>query len=298
MIVTITGGTGFIGRALIRRLEARGDTVRVISRSHGHYIWDPFIAPPLSPAFEGADAVVHLSGATVAQRWTAEARQLIRDSRVMGTRNLVEGLRRLGQPPAVLVASSAVGYYGDRGNEILDETSAPGAGFLPEVCQQWEDEANAASAFGVRVVTKRTGMVLHPSGGALAKMLTPFKFGLGGRLGSGRQWTSWIHLDDMVESILFSIDNAALAGPVNAVSPHPVTNREFVRSLARALHRPAIFPAPAFALKYALGEMAEIVLASQRVLPRALERAGYQFQHPSLDSALDDLLRSPSGMVN
>jgi len=298
MIVTITGGTGFIGHALVRRLEARGDTVRLLSRTRGPFLWNPLAGPPPAEALQDAGAVIHLSGETVSQRWTPAAKQRIRQSRVAGTLNLVEGLRRLAQPPPVLVASSAVGFYGDRGDEILDESSEPGSGFLPEVCQQWEDASNSASALGVRVVTERTGVVLHRSGGALAKMLLPFKLGLGGRLGSGLQWMPWLHLDDMVEIILFTIGNAAIGGPVNAVSPNPVQNLDFVRSLARALGRPAIFPAPAFALRLAMGEMAEIVLGSQRVLPRVLMQSGYQFRYASLDSALAGLFQSRSGMVN
>lgn len=298
MIVTITGGTGFIGRALVRRLEARGDTVRLLSRSRGPYLWDPLAGPPPPGSLDGATAVVHLAGETVSQRWTEAAKLRIRDSRVTGTLNLVEGLQRLESPPAVLIASSAVGFYGDRGDEILDESSAPGTGFLPEVCQQWENASYSARSLGIRVVTKRTGIVLHPEGGALAKMLLPFKLGLGGRLGSGRQWMPWIHLDDMIESILFSIDNNQIAGPVNAVSPNPVRNQEFVWSLARALRRPAIFPAPAFAMKLILGEMSEIVLGGQRVLPRVLTQSGYQFRYPSLDIALASLFQPPPGVVD
>jgi uncharacterized protein (TIGR01777 family) len=298
MIVTITGGTGFIGRALARRLEARGDTVRLLSRTRGPFIWDPLAGPPPAESLDNAGAVVHLSGETVSQRWTSASKQRILLSRTLGTRNLVEGLRRLDRPPAVLIAASAVGFYGDRGNELLDETSAPGTGFLPEVCQQWENASNSASAPGLRVVTKRTGVVLHPAGGALAKMLLPFKLGLGGRLGSGRQWMAWIHLDDMVESILYSIDNRNIAGPVNAVAPNPVPNREFIRLLARTLDRPAVMTVPAFALKLALGEMSEIVLGSQRVLPQVLLQSGYQFRFPHLDSALASLFQSRSGVVN
>jgi hypothetical protein len=298
MIITLTGGTGFIGRALARRLEARGDTVRLLSRTRGPFIWDPLAGPPPASALEDAGAVVHLSGETVSQRWTSASKQRILLSRTVGTRNLVEALRRLDRPPAVLIASSAVGYYGDRGDEVLDETSARGTGFLAEVCQQWEGASNAASALGLRVVTKRTGVVLHPGGGALAKMLLPFKLGLGGRFGSGRQWIPWIHLDDMIESILYSIDNISITGPVNAVSPNPVPNQEFVRLLARALGRPAFMAVPAFALKLAMGEMAEIVLASQRVLPRVLMQSGYQFRYPNLETALAGLFQSRSNMVN
>lgn len=298
MIVTITGGTGFIGRALVSRLESRGDKVRLLSRTRGPFIWNPLAGPPPPGSLEGANAVVHLAGETVSQRWTSSAKLRIRDSRVVGTLNLVEGLRRLDRPPAVLIASSAVGFYGDRGDEILDESSAPGTGFLPEVCRQWENSSNSALSLGIRVVTKRTGVVLHPEGGALAKMLLPFKLGLGGRPGSGRQWMPWIHLDDMVESIIFSIDNNQITGPVNVVSPNPVRNQEFVRSLAQALRRPAIFHAPAFAMRLILGEMSEIVLGGQRVLPRVLEQTGYQFRYPNLDIALASLFQLPPGVVD
>lgn len=297
MRIAITGGTGFIGRELVRQLKARGDEVRLLSRSRPPYQWDPLAGPPPREALEGSDAVVHLAGESVSQYWTSTAKQRIRESRTKGTQNLVLGLSRMAVPPRVLAAASAVGFYGDRGEEVLDESSLPGTGFLPEVCQEWEDASNSAARLGVRVVTKRTGVVLHPAGGALAKMLLPFKLGLGGPFGSGRQWMPWIHLMDQIGSILYSIDNEVLSGPVNAAAPNPVTNREFVWSLARALHRPAFLPVPAFALKLVLGEMSQIVLGSQRVLPKALDRAGYQFRFPTLDSALADLLQSGSGVV-
>lgn len=297
MRITITGGTGFIGRELVRQLKARGDEVRLLSRSRPPYQWDPLAGPPPREALEGADAVVHLAGESVSQYWTSPARNRIRESRTKGTQNLVLGLSQMAAPPRVLVAASAVGFYGDRGDEMLDESSLPGTGFLPEVCQEWEDASNSAARLGVRVVTKRTGVVLHPAGGALAKMLLPFKLGLGGAFGSGLQWMPWIHLADQIGSILYSIDNEALSGAVNAAAPNPVTNREFVWSLARALHRPAFLPVPAFALRLLLGEMSEIVLASQRVLPTALVQSGYQFQFPQLDSALTGLLESRSGVV-
>jgi hypothetical protein len=286
MIVAITGGTGFIGGALVERLKSRGDQVRLLSRSRGPYLWDPLAGPPPPEALDGADAVIHLAGESVSQYWTAAAKRRILESRVAGTRNLVEGLRRMSAPPRVLVSASAVGFYGDRGDEVLDESSVAGTGFLPEVSQAWEAEANAASGLGIRVVTKRTGVVLHPGGGALAKMLLPFKLGLGGRLGSGRQWMPWIHLDDQIGLTLFALDTPGLAGPVNAAAPGAATNAEFVRSLGRALGRPAVIPAPAFVLRMALGEMAQIVLSSQRVVPRALEQAGYLFRYLTLADAL------------
>lgn len=289
MVVVITGGRGFIGRAITTALTSRGDEVRLLSRSKGPFRWDPMSGPPPAEALEGADAVIHLAGETVSQYWTKAAKRRIRESRVQGTRNLVEGLRRMSARPRVLVSASAVGFYGDCGDEFLDEDSAPGTGFLAEVSQAWEAEALSASELGVRVVTKRTGVVLHPGGGALAKMLLPFKLGLGGRLGAGRQWMPWIHLDDQVGLTLFSLDSPAVSGPLNAVAPNPVTNAEFVRSLASALGRPALIPAPAFALRMALGEMAQIVLSSQRVVPLALEKAGYSFRYPRLVDALSAL---------
>ncbi|MDP9114587.1 MAG: TIGR01777 family oxidoreductase [Acidobacteriota bacterium] len=274
MKVAITGGSGFIGRAIAERLRASGHVVTAVSLR----------TPPRSELFEGCGAVVHLAGEPVAQRWTAAAKERIMNSRVQGTQSLVAALRK--QPPAVLISASAIGYYGSRGDEILTEESSPGAGFLAQVAMAWEQEAVTAEEFGVRVVTPRIGVVLGRGGGALAKMALPFRFGVGGRLADGKQWTSWIHLDDLAALVEFSIANAALRDAVNAVAPSPVTNATFTRELAAALHRPAVFPVPAAALKFLMGEMSQIVLASQRVIPEAASRAGFQFRFKEVDEAL------------
>jgi uncharacterized protein (TIGR01777 family) len=241
-------------------------------------------APP-PESIANADAIVHLAGEPVAQRWTPEVKNKIRESRVGGTRRLVEALAKQKHRPAALVSSSAAGFYGSRGDEILTESSAPGSDFLAEVCQQWENHAAAAESLGIRVARIRTGIVLGKGGGALEQMLPPFKAFVGGRLGSGKQWMSWIHLDDLVGIICHALDNP-VSGAVNGTAPNPVTNTDFTSELARALHRPAIFPVPEFAIKTIFGEMAGIVLASQRILPKAAEGAGYQFRYPQLGPAL------------
>jgi uncharacterized protein (TIGR01777 family) len=233
--------------------------------------------------------VVHLAGEPLAQRWTAEAKRTIRESRVEGTRALVGSLARLSPRPAMLVSASAVGIYGSRGDQLLTEDSAPGSGFLADVCAEWERTAGVANALGIRVVIVRTGVVLG-HGGALARMLPVFKLGLGGRLGSGRQWMSWIHIDDLTALIEFVLSGARLRGPVNATAPNPVTNAEFTRTLASALHRPAFAVVPAFALKMLFGEMASVLLDSQRVLPKAAQAAGFQFRYPDLGPALAGLV--------
>ena len=274
MNVTITGGSGFIGRAVADRLRAAGHAVTSISLR----------TTPPPEDFAGCDAIVHLAGEPVAQRWTAAARERIRESRIEGTRSLVAALRR--EPPRVLISASAVGYYGSRGDEILAEDAAPAADFLGQVAAGWEREARVAEEFGVRVVTPRIGVVLGRGGGALARMLPPFQWGLGGRLGTGRQWMSWVHLDDLVALIEFAIADSTLSGPVNAVSPQPVTNAEFTRELAAVLHRPAIFPVPAAALKLLFGEMAQVLLTGQRVIPEAALRAGFEFRYSDVGRAL------------
>ena len=274
MKVVITGGSGFIGRAIAERLRASGHTVTAVSLR----------TPPSSEVFAGCGAVVHLAGEPVAQRWTAAAKERIMNSRVQGTRTLVAALRH--QPPAVLVSASAIGYYGSRGDELLTEDSPPAADFLGQVAVAWEQEARVAERFGVRVVTPRIGVVLGRGGGALPKMAFPFRFGVGGRLGNGKQWTSWIHLDDLIALVEFSIATTAVSGALNAVAPTPVTNADFTRELAAALHRPAIFPVPAAALKLLLGEMSQVVLASQRVIPKAALRAGFQFRFTEVGEAL------------
>ena len=278
MNIAVTGASGFIGRHLTERLRSESHTVRAVSVR----------TPPRPENFEGCAAVVHLAGEPVAQRWTAAARERIRASRVDGTRALVDALR--ARPPRVLVSASAVGYYGSRGDEVLKEDSPPGSDFLVGVVTRWEREALAAEEFGVRVVRLRTGMVLGPGGGALQRMLLPFRLGLGGRIGDGKQWMSWIHLDDLTALISFALATPALSGAVNAGTPAPVTNAEFTRELARALHRPAIFPVPRFALKLLFGEMAEIVYASQRMVPDVALRAGFDFKFPEIGPALRNIL--------
>jgi uncharacterized protein (TIGR01777 family) len=275
MNITISGASGFIGRHLLKSLAEAGHSPHALTRH----------APPVE-----SDVVIHLAGEPVAQRWTAAAKQRILESRVLGTRTLVEALAKLPRRPEALICASAIGYYGSRGDEILTESSAPGSGFLPQVCVAWEREAQAAEAFGIRVVRVRTGFVLGAHGGAFPRMLGPFRMGAGGRLGSGRQWMSWIHLEDLVALFQFAVESQ-IRGPLNAVAPSPVTNSEFTRELARALGRPALFPVPEFALRLLFGEMADVLLASQRIVPRAAEAAGFRFRFPQLPPALADLLR-------
>ena len=248
-------------------------------------------ADQLAEILGSCDGLVHLGGEPVAQRWTPAAKKRIHDSRVEGTRRLVDALARLSRRPRVLVCASAVGYYGSRGDETLTELSPPGSDFLARVVMDWEDAAQSAEQLGIRVVRLRFGMVLG-AGGALAKLLPLFRWGLGGRLGSGQQWMAWIHLQDAVNLILFALDFSAIRGPINATAPHPVTNDEFTGRLAIALHRPAILPVPRFALRIALGEMSEMLLASQRVLPSVAKSAGFPFQYPDLHAALENLLNS------
>ena len=298
MNVTISGASGFIGRRLLKVLGASGHSLHVLSRNAGTNlpagvrlsVWDPTKGPPPRESLESADAVVHLAGEPVARRWTAETKRRIRDSRVAGTRRLVEALAALPRKPAALICASGVGYYGSRGDEVLQESSPAGHDFLAEVCVAWEREARAAEPLGLRVASIRIGMVLDARGGALPRMLPAFRLGVGGRLGSGRQWMSWIHLSDLVELFRFAIENPLL-GPLNGVAPEPVPNVEFTRQLARALKRPAVFPVPEFGLKLLFGELAQVLLASQRALPRAAEAAGFPFRFPQLGPALADLLR-------
>jgi hypothetical protein len=276
MKIAVTGATGFIGQRLMASLGR--EAVAVSSRGN-------------LDAVAGVDAVVHLAGEPVGQRWTKEVREKIRSSRVEGTRRVVDAMR--ANPPRVLVSASATGYYGSRGDELLTESSPPDDDFLAEVCQQWEREALKAEDFGVRVVCLRNGVALG-DGGALKKMLLPFKLGVGGRIGDGKQWMSWIHIADTIGLIEFAISSSNLRGPANATAPNPVTNSEFTRELAAALHRPAILPVPKFALNLLFGDMAQIVYASQRVIPEAALRAGYQFRFPKLGDALQALAsRSP-----
>ena len=302
MKVLITGATGLIGRQLCASLGGDGHRVVALSRSPGKTSglaagevlkWEPISGPPPSQALSAIDAVVHLAGEPIAdRRWSDEQKKRIRDSRVLSTRNLVEGLRSADSKPAVLVSGSAIGFYGDRGDELLEETAAMGRGFMAEVCRDWENEAAGASGLGIRVVQVRTGVVLSTEGGALKKMLPPFKLGVGGPLGSGRQWFPWIHISDIVGIFRHAIDSSSMKGPVNGVAPEPVTNAEFTKQLGRALRRPAFLPVPEFALRALMGEMADVLFGSQRVVPKAALEAGYEFQYPSLATALADLFGS------
>lgn len=277
MKIVMTGASGFIGRALTARLAASGHEIEPLRTRE-------------TTDVPRCDAVVHLAGESVAQRWGAEAKRRIRESRVESTRRIVESLQRLSPPPTVLVCASAVGIYGSRGDEVLTENSQPGSGFLAEVCVAWEREARAATALGVRVVNPRIGVVLGRGGGALERMLPMFSHGAGGHLGSGRQWWSWIHLDDLSALIEFALNETRLEGPVNATTPQPVTNSDFTHALGAALHRPAVLPVPAFALKFKLGEMATLLLDSQRAVPEAARAAGFEFHYPEIGPALSSIV--------
>ena len=297
MRIAVTGASGTIGRPLVRALLERGDEVTVLSRdpdqardAHGDVdavSWpEPTVAPAPASALAGRDGVFHLAGEPVAQRWNEDVKRRIRESRVAGTRNLVEGLRASDPRPAVLVSQSASGWYGSRGDERLTEDEPAADGFLAEVCVDWEAQARAAEALGMRVVLARTGVVLSPDGGALATMLPPFKLGVGGPLAGGSQYVPWIHIDDDVGALLFCLDHEGASGAVNVSAPEPATNKELSRALGRALHRPALAPVPALAVRALYGEMASILTDSQRVVPRRLEQLGYRFRQPDLHRAL------------
>jgi uncharacterized protein (TIGR01777 family) len=299
MRITITGATGLIGRRLARELRRRGDEVTALSRDPDKakealgteaHAWDPLAGPAPTEALEGRDAVIHLAGENVAQRWTDESKRSILDSRELGTRNLVLGIKTATERPQVLVSSSAVGYYGPHGTEPLPEDTPPGDDFLAQVCVVWEREAQRAEELGLRVVRIRTGVVLDESGGALAKMLPFFKLGVGGPVAGGEQLLPWVHADDVVGMMLAAIDDERWSGPVNATAPEPVSNATFSKALGRALHRPALAPVPGFAVRLLYGEMAEMVTKGQNAVPsRALE-LGYRHRHPELDEALHDTL--------
>ena len=289
MKITITGASGLIGSRLVDRLRARGDEVATLSRdpsSPGAVRWLPEQEPAPAAALSGTDAVIHLAGENVAQRWSDGAKRRIRSSRELGTRNLVAGIEAADPRPRVLVSSSAVGYYGPHGDEELDERTPAGGDFLAQVCVIWEREAQRAADLGLRVVNVRTGVVLDQGGGALAKMLPFFKLGVGGPVAGGGQYMPWIHVDDVVGIYLAALDGEAWEGPVNASAPEPVTNKTFSRALGRALHRPAFAHVPGLAVKVLYGEMAEIFTKGQRVIPRRAQEHGYAFAHPDLDEAL------------
>ena len=302
MKVLVTGGTGFIGRHLVKRLLARGDDVTVLSRNPSGatrqlpatriLAWDPMAGPPAESALDSIEAVVNLAGDSIAKgRWTEAKKKKIRESRTIATRNLVAGIASGQTRPRVLVSGSAIGYYGPHGDEVLDETAPPGVDFLAGVSKDWEAEARAAERTGARVCVIRTGIVLGAGGGALQAMLMPFRLGLGGPSGSGRQWMSWIHIDDQCGLILHAIDRADVSGVINVTAPNPVQNRQFAKTLGNALNRPAVLPAPAFALRLLLGEMADaLLLTGQRVVPRNALATGYRFAHPFLDDALNRII--------
>lgn len=291
LTVAITGGTGMIGQALTALLTTGGHTVRWITRhprtARGDIGWNPERGELDPAALAGVDAVVHLAGANVGERWTAVHKRAIRDSREQGTRTLVTAISNCPTPPKVLISGSAIGYYGDTGSTVVDEASPRGTGFLADVAEVWESEAFKAEQVGVRVVVARTGVVLTPAGGALAKLLPPFKLGLGGPIGSGRQWMSWISLDDEVSALHWLLMTSSARGVYNLTAPAPVTNAEFASEMGRVLHRPAVIPVPGFALTAVLGEMAQAtVLEGQRVLPSRLEAEGFRFRHRTLCEAL------------
>ena len=257
------------------------------------HLWEPETGSVSSEVLRGVEVVFNLAGEPVSDgRWTGEEKRRIRNSRVVGTRNLLAGIAAIKSRPRMIVSASAVGYYGDRGDEELDERPAAGHGFLAEVYADWEREAMAASQLGIRVVCVRIGIVLAPSGGALARILTPFRMGMGGRLGSGRQWIPWIQIKDVAGIILHASRNKEINGPMNAVAPRPVTNVDFARALAHALYRPVLLPVPRTALRLAFGELSEILIASPRVFPRVAEHTGYTFEYSDLDGALDDVMTS------
>jgi uncharacterized protein (TIGR01777 family) len=302
MKILVTGSSGLVGTALVKALGREGHMVCRLMRPESavsgevkdgfNVAWNPATGE-LGGAAVGADAVVNLAGASIADgRWTAERKALLRASRIDTTRALVEALAKMNAQPSVLVSASAIGIFGHRGDELLTEESKVGTDFLAGLAREWEAEALKAEALGIRVVLARFGIILARQGGALAKMLLPFKLGAGGRLGPGQQWMSWVTLEDVVGILRMGIEKAAVRGAVHVVAPQPVRNAEFTKVLAKALHRPALFPAPAFALRLALGEMADaLLLSSQRVAPQKLEQLGYTFLHPDLPAALNDVLK-------
>jgi uncharacterized protein (TIGR01777 family) len=299
MRVVVTGATGLIGSRLVEALKERGDDVTALSRDPAKAAkslgvsaeaWDPSGGPAPASALSGQAAVVNLAGENIAQRWSSPARAAIRETRIDGTRNLVAGLREAEPRPQVLVSASGVGYYGPRGDERVDESGAAGSDFLAKVCDDWEAEADEARALGMRVVRLRTGVVLAKGGGALAKMLPPFRAGVGGPVAGGEQWVPWVHIDDVVGMYLAALDDDRWTGPVNASAPEPVTNTALSKALGRALRRPAVMPVPAFALKLLYGEMSQVVTTGQRAVPARAEELGYEFRHTDLDEALGSAL--------
>jgi uncharacterized protein (TIGR01777 family) len=294
LTVAVTGASGLVGSELTGLLKSSGDSVLTLTRDDrgseaGQILWDPARGVLDTGRLENVDAVIHLAGENIAGgRWTSAVKEKIRSSRVDGTRNLVQSFSKLQHPPKTLICASATGYYGERGDQILTEASAAGVGFLPDVCRDWEREAMAAAEYGIRVVCIRIGVVLSPKGGALAKMLLPFKMGLGGIVGSGKQYWSWIGLNDLARVFDFCLRNEEVRGPVNAVSPEALTNYDFTKCVGSVLHRPTVFPLPAFIARLILGEMADdLLLASTRVTPAQLMEHGFRFEQPDLKSCLE-----------
>jgi uncharacterized protein (TIGR01777 family) len=298
MKILIGGSHGLVGTALIKSLETMGHEVfrlvRYAPHSKTEVEWSPDRYSIALARIEGFDAVVNLAGESIAERWTDEKKRRIRESRVKGTKLLGDALANLAVRPQTFICASAIGYYGNRGDEILTESSAPGDDFLADVCQKWEEATALATEKGIRVVNSRFGIILDTEGGALKKMLPPFRMGVGGKIGSGKQWMSWIALDDVIGALNFALTNGALAGPVNFVAPNPVTNGEFTKTLGQALSRPTLFPMPGFAVKLLFGEMGEaLLLGSARVAPKRLIAEGYEFRFSQLEPALAHILEKP-----
>ncbi|MFO0885476.1 MAG: TIGR01777 family oxidoreductase [Pirellulales bacterium] len=302
MKALVTGATGFVGKRLLTHLKGANVLSRDAAKAEKSlasfgvkaFSWAPTKEMPPLAALEGVDAVFHLAGDSVAEgRWTAAKKKRMWDSRIEGTKNLVNALAQLDRRPKVLVSASAIGFYGDRGDEILEEGAKPASGYLADLCREWEREAAVATTLGIRVVSVRVGIVLGEKGGALSKMLTPFYLGVGSPLGSGKQYMSWIHIDDLVGMMLFAAENESVTGVLNGTAPNPVTNKEFTKALGAALHRPTFFPAvPGFVLKVALGEFANVLLGSQRCNPKRAIEAGYKFKYSDLAPALTDILKA------